>query len=48
MSHDKIGPKEKALRELREQRFAKPTATKLRERIAKIKPVRNMAKRKGR
>lgn len=49
MSHDKIGPKERALREMREQKYSKPSATKLREKIARIKAVpKNPANRRGR
>lgn len=43
MSHDKIGPKERMLREMREARFAKPkvsppSTSELREKIAAVKP----------
>lgn len=48
-SSDKIGPKERALREMREQRYAKPPATELRKKIAKIKAIpKNPANRRGR
>jgi len=49
MSHDKIGPKERMLREMREQRFArKPSKVELRERVAKIKAVPKNRSRRGR
>lgn len=49
MSHDKIGPKEKMLREMRERNVAKrPSATELRSRVAKIKAVKPNKNRRGR
>jgi len=46
MSHDTIGPKEKALRDLRARKAAKPpTKADLRKSIAKIKPVTRRGKR---
>lgn len=47
-SSDKIGPKERMLREMREQRYAKPSATKLREKIARIKVSPKVKNRRGR
>jgi hypothetical protein len=54
VSHDKIGPREAQLRLLREQKMAersvkKPSASALREKVAKIKSdVKPTKKRKGR
>ena len=49
MSHDKIGPKEQALREMRQHRFArKPSHTELKGKIAKIKPSPRIKNRRGR
>jgi len=53
MSHDKIGPKEMQRRQMREDNFAKkggkkPSASDLRARIARIKPMTNKGGKRGR
>ena len=54
MSHDKIGPREQQLREMRERRFAernakKPSVADLRSKVAKVKPMaRNQGGKRGR
>lgn len=52
---EKIGPKERQVRELREQREAMrkgkrktPSASELRQQIARIKPAKTIHRRKGR
>lgn len=48
MSHSDIGPKERALREMKERKMArKPSPEQLRDRVAKIKPKPKKSK-KGR
>lgn len=51
MSHDKIGPKEKMLREMREAQFVakKPSTTDLRKKIAAVVPkAKKQGGRRGR
>ncbi len=53
MSHDKVGPREKQLRELREARFAdrnarKPSVADLRNKVAKVKPMTKHGGKRGR
>jgi hypothetical protein len=53
MSHDQIGPKERQLREMREQRAAnkgpkKPSTSDLRKMIGKTKPMGKKTGRRGR
>lgn len=43
-----IGPREKQLREMREQKFNKPKVADVRNRIAKIKPMAKHGGRRGR
>lgn len=52
MSHDKVGPREQQLRELRERRFAerntrKPTVADLRGKVADVKVKPRKDSRKG-
>lgn len=43
-----IGPKEKALREQREHKFAKPKLADVRSKIARIKPMSHKGGKRGR
>lgn len=43
-----IGPREKQLREMREQKHAKPKLADVRSKIAKIKPMAKHGGRRGR